>query len=182
MKKRKQLTIEELERKGGLLKKAQVICAISSIVLLVSLMISSFVYIFTQDKKHDYNKFVKNNTGYSIVADEDYNKQVALLEEKIYNKEIPIKDYQEELKKIKRMSIEEYFENHATAEEKEAYAQLLKEIDKNSTTAAALLSGGIAAGGAGCISTGLLSVAYDSVKQEKTRREEEGFFFQDSEL
>lgn len=115
-------------------------------------------------------------------TNEELKKKGGLLKNAKIICTISSNDHQAELKKITSMSIEEYFENYATAEEKEQYSQLLKETNKDSNTAGAILSGAIAMGGIGGFSARGLSGAHEKIAKEIKKREQEGFLIQDSEL
>lgn len=171
MKKNNELSVEELEKKGGILKGSKIACGIATILMVISCLMATVfnVHQATHINAQDRQALL-NETSYSEIATQDYNKKVAQLEEKIYNKEIAIKDYDTELAKIKKMTVEEFMQTHATAEEKAKYEQILqkqKDAEKKLISSFAIAGG---AGFAGIGAVAALSIALDSVEDERKKR------------
>ena len=171
MAKNNQLSMEELEKKGGILKGSKIACGIATILIVISCFMATFfnthqaTHMNAQDKQT-----LLSETNYSEVSTKEYNQKVAQLEEKIYNKEIAIKDYEKELAKIKKMTVEEFMQTYASAEEKAKYEQILQKqqaAEKNT------ISSVVAAGVSGIAGLGVvtaLAIAADSVEDEKKKR------------
>lgn len=171
MKKNNELSMEELEKKGGILKGSKVACGIATILLVISCLMATIFNVHQATHMNAQDKqTLLNETNYSEISTQDYNKKVAQLEEKIYNKEIAIKDYNTELAKIKKMTVEEFMQAYATAEEKAKFEQIeQKQKDAEKNLLSSIATAGIS-GFAGIGVVTALAIAADSVEDEKKKR------------
>lgn len=171
MKKNNDLTMEELEKKGGLLKNTKIACGLATILLLISIFIGTFFNVYQSTHGNAQKKQnLLENTNYSELATEDYNKKVSHLEEKIYKKEIAIKDYNTELAKIQKMTVEEFMEQYASAEEKAKYEQIVQEQKQAEKNVLSTIIAAGAVGIGGIAITSAFTSAQDSVEEEKKKR------------
>lgn len=125
--------IEQLEKKDGILKKRERIfykLIIGTGITIIATMIIGMSIMFKFAWEH--GNIVKE-TGYNQAKEESIKTEKALLEEKLYSKEITPEEYVQLKKEVEGISEHEYFNTIAPEEERKKWQDNENKITKSVT-------------------------------------------------
>lgn len=175
--------IEKLEQKGGLLKKRENIfykIIAGTTIAVIAIMIVGYGFLL----KHawDHGTIIKA-TSYNEAKEESIATELALLEEKLYSKEISPEEYIQLKKQVEGISEHEYFNTLAPESEKQKWQDNQDKITKNVTHTIGTGFAGMGAVLVGILGCGVAEIAriknkrvLDSLRKESRRRKSKEFY------
>ena len=165
--------IEQLEKKDGILKKGEKIIykiAMGIGITIIATMIVGMSILFKF--AWDHGNIVKD-TSYYQVKEESIKTEQALLEEKLYNKEISPEEYIQLKKNVEGISEHEYFNTVAPEEERKNWQDNQDKITKSVTHTVGTGFGGMGICFAGIMTEVGFCVARNINKANRSALEEE---------
>ena len=167
--KKRIITQKKLEKQIAILKNTSFVFNLATVFCAAIMVLTVPIGIITSNRHKSIQQEFIDTTPYVEFAENDYKEKVDELEKKIYNKEIPISEYDKELGKIEKITKEDYFKNYASNNDREKYNELIEAEKKGSET---LLNTHMASVGGGCISTTIAAtlLAIQQKKEEKQKK------------
>lgn len=175
--------IEQLEHKDGILKKGEKIIykiamGIGITILTTMIVGMSILFKFAWD----HGNIVKD-TSYYQVKEESIKEERALLEEKLYNKEISPEEYIQLKKNVEGISEHEYFNTVAPEEERKNWQDNQDKITKSVAHTVGTGFGGMGICFAGlmtevgfCVARNINKANQEALQEEWKRRKSKEFY------